>query len=45
MPDKYEEYSRDELLRLIRERDRKPKFGLVGNITQFPGVRCSKLAK
>jgi adenine-specific DNA-methyltransferase len=29
MPDKYEEYSRDELLRLIRERDRKPKFGLV----------------
>lgn len=29
MADKYEEYSRDELIRLIRERDRKPKFGLV----------------
>lgn len=29
MPDKYEEYSRDELLRLLRERDRKPRFGLV----------------
>lgn len=29
MPDKYEEYSREELLRLLRERDRKPRFGLV----------------
>lgn len=29
MADKYEEYSRDELLRLLRERDRKPRFGLV----------------
>lgn len=29
MVDKYEEYSRDELLRLLRERDRKPRFGLV----------------
>lgn len=29
MSDKYEEYSREELLRLIRERDRKPRFGLV----------------
>ncbi|MDP2153893.1 MAG: site-specific DNA-methyltransferase [Methylotenera sp.] len=29
MSDKYEEYSREELLRLIRERDRKPSFGLV----------------
>ncbi|MGD9787476.1 MAG: site-specific DNA-methyltransferase [Sulfuricellaceae bacterium] len=29
MPDKYEEYSREELIRLLRERDRKPKFGLV----------------
>lgn len=29
MSDKYEEYSREELLRLIRERDRKPNFGLV----------------
>ena len=29
MQDKYEEYSREELLRLLRERDRKPRFGLV----------------
>ena len=29
MHDKYEEYSREELLRLLRERDRKPRFGLV----------------
>ncbi|MBA4058142.1 MAG: site-specific DNA-methyltransferase, partial [Marivirga sp.] len=29
MSDKYEEYSKEELLRLIRERDRKPSFGLV----------------
>lgn len=29
MADNYEQYSRDELLRLLRERDRKPKFGLV----------------
>jgi adenine-specific DNA-methyltransferase len=29
MADKYEEYSREELLRLLRERDRKPRFGLV----------------
>lgn len=29
MRDKYEEYSREELLRLLRERDRKPRFGLV----------------
>jgi adenine-specific DNA-methyltransferase len=27
--DNYEQYSREELLRLLRERDRKPKFGLV----------------
>jgi adenine-specific DNA-methyltransferase len=25
----YEEYTKDDLIRLIRERDRKPKFGLV----------------
>lgn len=29
MHDKYKEYSREELLRLLRERDRKPRFGLV----------------
>jgi adenine-specific DNA-methyltransferase len=27
--DNYEQYSKDELLRLLRERDRKPRFGLV----------------
>ncbi|PIX54861.1 MAG: site-specific DNA-methyltransferase [Zetaproteobacteria bacterium CG_4_10_14_3_um_filter_54_28] len=29
MADNYDHYSKEELLRLIRERDRKPKFGLV----------------
>jgi len=29
LADNYDQYSRDELLRLLRERDRKPKFGLV----------------
>lgn len=29
MADKYEKYSKEELVRLLRERDRKPKFGLV----------------
>ncbi len=29
MADNYDDYSRDQLLRLLRERDRKPKFGLV----------------
>lgn len=29
MADNYDQYSKDELLRLLRERDRKPKFGLV----------------
>lgn len=29
MADKYDEYSREELARLLRERDRKPNFGLV----------------
>ena len=29
MEDKYKKYSREELLRLLRERDRKPCFGLV----------------
>ncbi len=27
--DNYDQYSKDELLRLLRERDRKPRFGLV----------------
>jgi adenine-specific DNA-methyltransferase len=27
--DKYEQYSQEELIRLLRERDRKPRFGLV----------------
>ena len=29
MADHYDDYTRDELIRLLRERDRKPKFGLV----------------
>ena len=29
MPDNYDDYTRDELIRLLRERDRKPRFGLV----------------
>ncbi|MDO8206288.1 MAG: hypothetical protein Q7T38_00520 [Gallionella sp.] len=29
MADNYDQYSKDELLRLLRERDRKPKFGLL----------------
>lgn len=29
MADNYDHYSKEELLRLLRERDRKPKFGLV----------------
>ncbi|MFZ4702473.1 MAG: hypothetical protein ACOYMG_20710 [Candidatus Methylumidiphilus sp.] len=29
MADNYETYTHDELVRMLRERDRKPKFGLV----------------
>jgi adenine-specific DNA-methyltransferase len=29
MADKYDEYTREELVRLLRERDRKPRYGLV----------------
>lgn len=29
MADNYDDYSREDLIRLLRERDRKPKFGLV----------------
>ena len=29
MADHYDDYTREELIRLLRERDRKPKFGLV----------------
>lgn len=29
MADKYDDYSREQLLRLLRERDRRPRFGLV----------------
>ena len=29
MADRYNDYTREELIRLLRERDRKPKFGLV----------------
>ena len=29
MPDNYDDYTKEELIRLIRERDRKPAFGLV----------------
>lgn len=30
MADNYDDYSREQLLRLLRERDRRPNFGLVG---------------
>ena len=29
MTSKYDRYSKEELVRIIEERDRKPKFGLV----------------
>ena len=29
MADKYQDYSKDELIRLLRERDRRPRFGLL----------------
>jgi len=29
MADRYDEYSKDQLVRLLRERDRRPRFGLV----------------
>ena len=29
MADNYEDYSKDQLIRLLRERDRRPRFGLV----------------
>ena len=29
MADHYDDYTREELIGLLRERDRKPKFGLV----------------
>ena len=29
MTDNYDDYSREELLKLLRERNRKPRFGLV----------------
>jgi len=29
MADNYDDYSKDQLIRLLRERDRKPRFGLV----------------
>jgi adenine-specific DNA-methyltransferase len=29
MPDKYDNHTREELPRLLRERDRKPRFGLL----------------
>jgi len=29
MADNYDDYTRDQLIRLLRERDRKPRFGLV----------------
>lgn len=29
MTDNYDDYSKDQLLRLLRERDRRPRFGLV----------------
>ena len=34
MHDKYEEYSREELLRLLRERDRSPASAWCGNATR-----------
>ena len=29
MADNYDDYSKDQLVRLLRERDRRPRFGLV----------------
>lgn len=29
MADPYDEYTRDELIRLLHERDRRPRFGLL----------------
>src|SRR5574337_947344 len=29
MADHYDDYTREELLRLLRERDRRPRFGLL----------------
>ena len=29
LADNYDDYNRDELIRLLRERDRRPRFGLV----------------
>lgn len=29
MADNYDDYSREQLLRLLRERDQRPRFGLV----------------
>ena len=29
MADNYDDYSKEQLLRLLRERDRRPNFGLV----------------
>lgn len=29
MPDNYDDYDREELIKLLRERDRRPRFGLV----------------
>ncbi len=29
MADHYEDYTREQLMRLLRERDKRPRFGLV----------------
>ena len=29
MADHYEDYTREQLVRLLRERDKRPRFGLV----------------
>ena len=29
MADNYDDYSKDQLIRLLRKRDRRPRFGLV----------------
>ena len=30
MADHYEDYTREQLMRMLRERDERPRFGLVG---------------
>lgn len=40
MADNYEQYSQEELIRLLRERDRKPHFGLVWERNEIEHEKC-----